>query len=57
MKMDAWMIDASPPSPLTMECAHVFAHRGVARSCFHLVFYKRVRGVVLLVQEFVLVKF
>ena len=35
----------------------MFAHRGVARSYSHLVFYKRVREVVLLAQEFFLVKF
>ena len=34
----------------------MFAHRGVARSCFRAVCYKRVRGVVLLVQEFLLVQ-
>ena len=56
MSMNAWMIGA-PPSPLTLDLAHVFAHRGVARSYFHLVFYERVRGVVLLAQEFLLVKF
>ena len=35
----------------------MFLHIAELRSYFHLVCYKRVRGVVLLAQEFLLVKF
>ena len=46
-----------PPSPLTMTLMHVSGKRGVDSAHFYPMIYKHCRGVVLLVQEFFLVKF